>query len=161
MKKLHVLLIAAASLLLTQVTSAEGYWGIKAASTNTGASGSSSAINAGVYLGADFMELGSSPVAAELDISTRLLDGKVGGNNWGTQTMALYAAMRSGSDSFFKLKLGYHSSTITVNSSNTSTSGLAYGIGFGFDSYEIEYSLLTASNSADALTMISVGYTFE
>ncbi len=161
MKKVTKIAFIAATLLAAQHAAAEGYWGVKAASTNVNTSGYSAAVNAGVYFGADFMSMGSGAMAAELDITTKIVDGKIGGANWGAQTTAVYAAMRTGSDSFFKAKIGVHSSTRTVSSTNTSSNGLAYGIGFGFDNYEIEYSVLTASSSSDNISMISVGYTFE
>lgn len=155
------LLFLISSALLATNAMADGYWGVKGASVNVDNSAYNSSFNIGAFFGADFTEIGSNPVALEVDITTKLIDGKVSGQNWNAQSSAVYAAMRTAKENYLKVKLGLHSTKTTVSSSSSTGSGLAYGLGFGFSGYEIEYTILKGETSNDAdINMLSVGYMF-
>ncbi len=161
MKNFTLLLSLFSFALFTTNVVAEGYWGLKGASVNVDSSGYSSSINVGAFVGADFTEIGSNPVALEFDYSTKLIDGKVSGLNWDAQTSAIFAAMRTGKEAYLKVKLGLHSSATTVNGAKGTGSGLAYGLGFGIAGYEVEYTIFKGKTSSDAdINMLSVGYMF-
>lgn len=149
------------ALLFTHAAMADGYWGVKGAIFQYKSSSVTSPINVGAFAGVDVTELGSNPLAIEADITTSLIKGKSGGTEFGQQTTAFYAALRTAKTEYFKVKLGTHNTTTSVGSSNSSYSALSYGIGFGFNDYEIEYTVLKAKNSSyDDISMISVGYRF-
>lgn len=161
MKKFILFLSLFSFGLFTSNVMAEGYWGVKGASVNVDSSGYSSSFNIGAFIGADFTEIGSNPVALEVDYTTKLIDGRVSGLNWSAQTTAVFAAMRTGKEGYLKVKLGLHTSTTTVNGANGSGSGLAYGLGFGLAGYEVEYTIFKGETSSDAdINMLSVGYMF-
>jgi len=156
----YLLLLFSAALLATNAM-ADGYWGVKGASVNVDNSAYNSSFNIGAFIGADFTEIGSNPVALEVDITTKLVDGKVFGSDWNTQSSAVFAAMRTGKEDYLKVKLGLHNTKTTVGSSSSTGSGLAYGLGFGFSGYEIEYTILKGETSSNAdINMLSVGYMF-
>lgn len=161
MKRLILLLSICTTSFFSHSALAGAYFGVEAASVQVDNAAYSSSLNVGVFLGADFTEIGSNPVAFEVDISRKLSDGKVAGFNWSTQTNALFAAMRTGNEAYLKVKLGVHSTETTVSSSNGTSEGLAYGLGFGINNYEIEYTVLKGKNSSDTdINLISVGYRF-
>ena len=161
MKNFILLLSLVSFGLFTTNAMAEGYWGVKGASVNVDSSGYSSSLNIGAFIGADFTEIGSNPVALEFDYTTKLIDGKVSGLNWSAQTTAVFAAMRTGKEGYLKVKLGLHSSTTNVNGATGSGNGLAYGLGFGLAGYEIEYTIFKGETSSDTdINMLSVAYMF-
>lgn len=169
--KRFIFFISAVTTLFAQSAMADGYWGVKAAIVNVDASVySGNAINAGVFLGVDVAEIGSNPLAVEVDINTTLIqsDGNVGstGFDWGTQTTALYAAMRTGNEDYLKFKLGFHNTKTSVetlgSTGSGSASGLSYGVGFKLGEYEIEYTVLKGEDSNDSdISLISLGFHFE
>lgn len=170
MKRFILLISVVTSMLFTHTTMADGYWGLKGSLVNVDNSAySGDAINVGIFLGVDVAEIGSNPVAVEVDINTTLIqgDGSLGATSfdWGTQTTALYAAMRTGNEDYLKFKLGLHNTKTTVDLSGSSGSGsgtgLSYGVSFKFSDYEIEYTVLNGEESNDAdISMISLGFHF-
>lgn len=161
MKRFILLTGLCTSLLFAQSASADGYWGVNGGIYQFKNSSTTSPINIGVVLGADVSEIGSNPLAIEGFLNTSIIKGKASGNNFSLQTSALYAAMRTGKDDYFKLKLGMHSTTTAVGSSNASESALSYGIGFGFSDYEVEFTVLKGkTNSNSDLNLITVSYLF-
>ncbi|MDH5601493.1 MAG: porin family protein [Gammaproteobacteria bacterium] len=171
MKQFILLVSLITTTLFSHSVMANGYWGIKAAMVNVDAAAySSDAINVGIFLGVDVTEIGSSPLAVEVDFNTTLIqgDGSAGpiGFDWGTQTSAVYAALRTGNDDYLKFKLGLHNTKTSVelsgNTSSGSGTGLAYGISFKFSDYEIEYTVLNGEDSNDAdISLISLGFHFN
>ena len=169
--KRFIFFISVVTTLFTQSAMADGYWGVKAAMVNVDASSySGNAINAGVFLGVDVAEIGSNPLAVEVDFNTTLIqgDGSLGatGFDWGTQTTAVYAAMRTGNEDYLKFKLGFHNTKTKVDilgsSGSYSDSDLSYGIGFKLGEYEIEYTVLKGiSNNDSDISLISLGFHFE
>lgn len=161
MKHLLLLLTLLSTTLFSTTIFAEGYFGVKGASVSKENSAYQSALNVGVFFGADFTSLGSNNIAMEVDLSAKLSDGTVLGSKWSSQTSAVFAAMRAGTDTFIKVKLGLHETKTTVASSSGSETGLAYGLGFGFGNYELEYTVLKAEKSTGLDTnLFSVGYRF-
>ena len=146
--------------LLTQTASADSYWGLKATSASVNDSAYSDSVNLGVFVGADINKVGSAPIAVEGEITGTAVAGEVSSVDWTILTAAVYAAMRTGDDDYFKIKVGYLDSSLEASgSTNKDYSGLSYGIGFGFSNVEIEYTLTNGKNSSD-LSMISVAYLF-
>lgn len=170
MKRFILLISIFTSMLFTQIAMADGYWGVKASVVDVDSSAyDGNAINIGVFLGVDVAELGSNPLAIEADINTTLIKGSGGTSpldfDWGTQTTALYAAMRTGNEDYFKVKLGIHNTKTTVDFSGSSGSGtgsgLSYGFGLKFGEYELDYTVLKGEDSSDAdISMISLGFHF-
>lgn len=158
MKRFILFLTIITSAVFAHSVMADGYWGVKGGIFQFKNSGVTSPINAGVFLGVDVAEIGANSIAIEGDINMSLIEGKSSGINFGLQTTALYVAMRTGSENFFKVKLGSHNTTTSVGSSNSSHSDLSYGIGIGFDGYEIEYTIL--KGQTDDVSLLSVGYHF-
>ena len=170
MKRLLLITSMLTAMLFNHTAMANGYWGVSGSIVNVDSSNyDGNAINIGVFLGVDVSEIGSNPLAIEADINTTLLKGS--GNvgsldfDWGTQTTALYAAMRTGNDDYFKFKLGLHNTKTSVDFSNSSSSGtgsgLSYGFGLKFSDYEISYTVLKGEDSDDAdISLISLGYHF-
>jgi len=170
MKRFFIYTVVVTAILFTHNTMAEGYWGVKVGMVNVDSSAySGDAMNAGIFLGVDVTEIGSNPLAVEIDFNTTLIqgDGNIGaiGFDWGTQTTAVYAAMRTGNDDYLKFKLGLHNTKTSVDLLGTTSSGsgtgLSYGISFKFSDYEIEYTALNGEDSNDAdISMISLGFHF-
>lgn len=162
MKRFTLIMSLFAASLLGNIASAEGYWGAKAASVDVDANGYGNAINIGLLVGAEFGQLGSNIVSLEGELTTSIIDGDISNtsNDYSVQTLALYAAMRTGSDKYLKVKAGLLDREITRNSGAASSdSGLSWGVGFGFNKYEIEYTFFDGGADAD-ISMLSVGYLF-
>lgn len=165
MKRFTLIMSLFAACLLGNAASAEGYWGAKVLSVDIDASGYSNPINLGLFVGAEFGQLGSNIVSLEGEVTTSLIDGdtNVSGIDWSVQTFALYAAMRTGSDNYLKIKAGLLDREITLSTAGASVSGsdsgLSWGVGFGFNNYEIEYTFVDGDGSSD-LSILSLGYMF-
>lgn len=161
MKRITLIIGILAASLLSNTASAEGYWGAKAANIDIDASGYGSAINIGLFVGAEFAQAGSNIISLEGEFTTSIIDGDTNTSaEYSAQTLALYAAMRTASDNYLKIKAGILDSEITYsNGGSSNDSGLSWGIGFGFNNYEIEYTFVDLDGDADA-SMISVGYLF-
>lgn len=161
MKRITLIMGILAASLLSNTASAEGYWGAKAASVDVDNSGYSSAINIGLFVGAEFAQAGSNIVSLEGELTTSIIDGDANASvDYSVQTMALYAAMRTASDNYLKIKAGILDREISLSPGGTgSDSGLSWGIGFGFNNYEIEYTFFDGDGDAD-ISMLSVGYLF-
>lgn len=148
--------------LFNNIAFAEGYWGAKASSIDTEISNYTNTLNVGLFVGAEFGQLGSNIVSLEGEITTSIIDGdtNVAGRDWEVQTLAVYAAMRTGTDFYVKVKAGILDREITFSSGGTSSDdGLSWGIGFGFNNYEIEYTFFDGDGNTDS-SMISLGYLF-
>ena len=162
MKRFTLIASIFAASLLCNTASAAGYWGAKAASVDVDANGYSSALNIGLFVGAEFGQAGSNIVSLEGEVTTSLIEGDTNSSSvdYSIQTLALYAAMRTGSDNYIKVKAGILDREISLSPGGTgSDSGLSWGIGFGFNKYEIEYTFFDGDGDAD-ISMISVGYMF-
>lgn len=162
MKRFTLITSIFAASLLCNVASAEGYWGAKAASVDVDANGFSSALNIGLFVGAEFAQAGSNIVSLEGEVTTSIVEGDTNSSSidYSVQTIALYAAMRTGNDNYLKVKAGILDREISLSPGGTgSDSGLSWGIGFGFNKYEIEYTFFDGGGDAD-ISMISVGYMF-
>lgn len=148
--------------LISNAAFAEGYWGAKATSVDVDASGYSNALNVGLFVGAEFAQAGSNIVSLEGELTTSIIEGDTNnsGIDYSIQTLALYAAMRTGSETYLKVKAGILDREITLSPGGSgSDSGLSWGVGFGFNSYEIEYTFFDGDGDAD-ISMLSVGYLF-
>ena len=161
---LRSFLILLTSAALIASAHAEGYFGAKAIKSDVDSSAYDSALDIGIFLGADFATLGSNTISLEGELTTTIIDGSVGSSDWSLQTFALYAAMRTGKDTYLKIRGGYMDREITVSpGGSNSDTGFAYGIGFGFpaagSTMEIEYTVYNGGSSAD-ITMLSLGYLF-
>jgi len=160
MKK-FLYLLGVCALAFTHAAKADVYVAVKGMTVNVDNAAYSDGLNVGAMFGVDFTQLGSNPVALELDFNTVLDEGKVSGTKWDTQTTAVYAAMRTGSDVYLKAKLGFHSTKTTVGAASGTTSDLAYGFGVGFSDYIIEYTILKPETSAGSdITLLSFGFLF-
>jgi len=151
-----------ASSLFSNIVLAEGYWGAKVASVDVDANAyTSNALNVGLFVGAEFAQAGSNIVSLEGEITTSIIDGDTSvGADYSVQTLALYAAMRTGSDVYLKVKAGLLDREITLSPGGSgSDSGLSWGAGVGFNGYEIEYTFIDGDDGAD-ISMISLGYLF-
>ena len=162
MKRLTMYFFICVSIIFTQSTIAESYWGVKGINTKIDSPAYSDAFNVGIFVGADFAQVGSNPVALEGEITTTLIPGEVSNIDWDIDTFALYAAMRTGNENFLKVKAGYLSSTVNFEggSSTTDLSGLTFGFGVGFSGYIVEYTITDIKDSSDTLNMLSFGYMF-
>ena len=149
--------------LFSNFASAEGYWGAKISSIDIDVNNYTNTTNVGIFVGAEFGQLGSNIVSLEGEITTSIIDGdtNVGGVDWEVQTLAIYAAMRTGTDNYIKVKAGILDREITLSPSGATGSdeGLSWGIGFGFSNYEIEYTFFDGDGNTDS-SMISLGYLF-
>ena len=171
MKRSIYLISFVMSTLFIHSAHADGYWGVSGSIVNVdNSSYNGNAINVGVFLGVDVSQIGSSPLAIEADINTTLIKGTGEVStidfDWSTQTTAVYAALRTGNEDYFKFKLGLHNTKTSVDFSNSSGSGtgtgLAYGIGIKLSNYEIGYTVLKGEDSDDAdISLISLGYHFN
>ena len=162
MKRFMLITAILASSLLSNAVLAEGYWGVKAATVDIDANGYSNTLNIGLFVGAEFAQAGSNIVSLEGELTTSLIDGdtRIGGVDWSVQTFAIYAAMRTGNETYLKIKGGILDREITFNiPGSSSDSGLSWGIGFGFSDYEIEYTFFDGDGNAD-ISMLSLGYMF-
>lgn len=161
MKRITLIMGILAASLLSNTASAEGYWGAKAASIDVDANGYSRALNIGLFVGAEFAQAGSNIVSLEGEFTTSIIDGDTNSTiDYSVQTLALYAAMRTGSDNYLKIKAGLLDRELALsNGGSNSDSGLSWGIGFGFNKYEIEYTFFDGDGDAD-ISMLSVGYLF-
>lgn len=162
MKRFTLIISIFIASLLSSVASAEGYWGAKAASVDVDTNGYSNALNVGLFVGAEFAQAGSNIVSLEGELTTSIIDGdtNISGIDYSIQTLALYAAMRTGSETYLKVKAGILDRDVTFSTGGSNTdSGLSWGVGFGFNSYEIEYTFFDGDGDAD-ISMLSVGYLF-
>ena len=162
MKRFNLIASIFAASLIFNTASAEGYWGAKVATVDVDANGYSSALNLGLFVGAEFAQAGSNVVSLEGELTKSLIEGDTSSSStdYSVQTLALYAAMRTGSDKYIKVKAGILDREIALSPGGTgSDSGLSWGIGFGFNKYEIEYTFFDGDGNAD-ISMISVGYMF-
>lgn len=161
MKRLLFLLSLFTASLFSTSLFAQGYIGVKGSSVTTENSAYKSSLNVGLFFGADLNSIGSNNVALEVDLSAKLSDGTVYGTKWSTQTSAIFAALRTAGDTYLKAKLGIHDTKTTVGSGKGSLTGIAYGLGFGFGNYELEYTVLKAEKSNELdINLFSVGYRF-
>lgn len=157
-----LILVTGAALIAT--AHAEGYFGIKGIKSDVDLSAYDSAFDVGIFLGADFATAGSNTISLEGEITTTIIDGSVGSTDWSLQTFALYAAMRTGKDTYLKIRGGYMDRELSYSpGGSNSDTGFAYGIGFGFpaggSTMEIEYTIYNGGSNPD-ITMLSVGYLF-
>jgi len=162
MNRFTLIISILAASLVGNIASAEGYWGAKAASVDVDANGYSSALNVGLFVGAEFAQAGSNIVSLEGEITTSILDGdtNASGIDYSIQTLALYAAMRTGKETYLKVKAGILDREITLSTGGSgSDSGLSWGVGFGFNNYEIEYTFFDGDGDAD-ISILSLGYLF-
>lgn len=171
MKRFILLISLSAMALFTHSATAEGmYFGVKGGvfqyKEQTGVE-TKSPINIGVFFGADVFNIGSSIVAVEADINTSAVKGEYNVTGFGDfdlnqQTSAIYMALRTDQEDFFKAKVGYHATTFTIGDNDPAdSSALSYGIGFGVAGYEVEYTIFAPETSdGDNFSMISVGYRF-
>lgn len=166
MKHFILIISILASALFSNSVLAEGYWGVKAASVNVdNSSYNKDAINVGVFVGAEFAQAGSNIISLEGEFTTSIVDGgtTIASIDWSVQTLALYAAMRTGNETYLKVKAGLLDREITLSSPGASISGsdsgFSWGAGVGFNGYEIEYTFIDGDGGAD-LSMISLGYIF-
>ena len=172
MKRLTTALFLFTAVLFTpHVVAADSYWGIKTSLVDVDNSAfSSNALNVGIFIGVDVAEIGPNPLAIEADIGTTLVKGTGSVSSfdfdWGTQTTAIYAAMRTGNDDYFKVKFGAHHTVLTTEFSggspnSGSENGIAYGFGLKFGEYEVEYTVLKGEDSNDPdISMFSLGFHF-
>ena len=155
MKEILSILIVSISMLVTHSASAEGYFGVGGSSIS--GKNITAGISAGIIAGLKM----SDNFGLELNIDTPVVKAKSNGTDIGYQTTAAYGVFRSGSDTYFKAKAGFHSTVISASGSSTTVSALAYGIGMGFDdAYEVEYTVLTPETGSDNLTKISFSVLF-
>lgn len=162
MKRFILIISILASSLLSNTVLAEAYWGAKAAIVDIDAKKYTNTLNIGLFVGAEFAQAGSNIISLEGELTTSLIDGdtNVSGIDWSVQTFALYAAMRTGNETYLKIKAGILNREITFNiPGSSSDSGFSWGVGFGFNNYEIEYTFADGDGNAD-LSMISLGYMF-
>jgi len=162
MKRFILIISILASSLLSNAVLAEGYWGAKVATVDVDANGFTNTLNIGIFVGAEFAQAGSNIVSLEGELTTSLIDGDtaISGIDYSVQTFALYAAMRTGNETYLKIKGGILDREITLSTGGSgSDSGLSWGVGFGFNNYEIEYTFIDGDNGAD-LSMLSLGYMF-
>ena len=162
MKRFVLITSILASALFSNSVLAEGYWGIKAATVDIDAGGFSNTLNAGLFVGAEFAQAGSNIVSLEGELTTSVIEGDtpINGVDYSVRTMAIYAAMRTGKETYLKIKAGILDREITFNiPGSSSDSGLSWGVGFGFSDYEIEYTFFDGDGSAD-MSMLSLGYMF-
>ena len=163
MKRFILLISILASALFSNAALAEGYWGTKVAMVDIDANNFDKALNLGIFVGAEFAQSGSNIISLEGELTTSLIDGdtSLAGVDWSVQTIAVYAAMRTGRDAYLKVKAGFLDSEITFSSvgATVSDSGFSWGAGFGFNNYEIEYTFIDRDGGAD-LSMISLNYLF-
>ena len=162
MKRFILIISILASSLLSNTVLAEAYWGAKVATVDIDANGYTNTLNVGLFVGAEFAQAGSNIVSLEGELTTSLVDGdtNVAGIDYSVQTFALYAAMRTGNETYLKIKAGILDREITFNiPGSSSDSGLSWGVGFGFNNYEIEYTFADGDGNTD-LSMISLGYLF-
>lgn len=163
MKRFILITSILASSLLSNAVLAEGYWGTKVATIDIDSNSyTGNTINIGLFVGAEFAQTGSNIVSLEGELTTSLIDGdtSTGGIDYSVQTMALYAAMRTGKETYLKIKAGILDREITLSTGGSgSDSGLSWGVGFGFNDYEIEYTFFDGDGNAD-ISMISLGYMF-
>ena len=169
MKRFILLISLSAMALFTHSAAAEGmYFGVKGGVfqyKETAGQETKSPINLGVFFGADVFNVGSSIVAVEADITTSAVKGEVTFGSTSVdltqQRSALYMALRTDQEDFFKAKIGYHSTATTFDGTEETESALSYGIGFGVAGYEVEYTIFAPEDSdGDNTSMISVGYRF-
>ncbi len=165
MKRFILIISILTSSLFSNALLAEGYWGAKVAMVDIDANNYTSTLNVGLFVGAEFAQAGSNIVSLEGEITTSLVKGdtNVASIDWSVQTLALYAAMRTGQETYLKIKAGILDREITLSTAGASISGsdsgLSWGVGFGFNNYEIEYTFIDGDGGAD-LNMISLGYMF-
>lgn len=165
MKRFILIISILASSLLSNAVLAEAYWGAKVATVDIDANGYTNPLNIGIFVGAEFAQAGSNIVSLEGELTTSLVDGdtNVSGIDWSVQTFALYAAMRTGNETYLKIKAGILDREITLSTAGASVSGsdsgLSWGVGFGFNNYEIEYTFIDGDGNTD-LSMLSLGYMF-
>lgn len=163
MKRFTLIISLFAASLISNIASAEGYWGAKVSSIDVDSNFyTSNPINVGLFVGAEFGQLGSNIVSLEGEITTSLIDGETSsaGTDWSAQTLAIYAAMRTDKDTYLKFKAGILDREITLSTGGSgSDSGLSWGVGFGFNNYEIEYTFFDGDGNAD-IGILSLGYLF-
>ena len=162
MNRFTLLIAVFATALLGNTASAEGYWGAKVSNVDIDANGYSSALNVGLFAGAEFAQAGSNVVSLEGELTTSLIDGDTSSSavDYSIQTLAIYAAMRTAKENYLKIKGGILDREITLSPGGSgSDSGLSWGVGFGFNNYEIEYTFFDGDGNAD-ISMLSVGYIF-
>lgn len=162
MNRFTLIISILAASLFSNAASAAGYWGAKAASVDVDANGYSNTLNVGLFVGAEFAQAGSNVVSLEGELTTSIVDGdtNASGIDYSIQTLALYAAMRTGKENYLKVKGGILDREITLSTGGSgSDSGLSWGVGVGFNNYEIEYTFYDGDGDAD-ISMISVGYLF-
>jgi len=165
MKRIILIISLLTSSLFSGSVFSEGYWGAKVAQVDVDSNNYKSALNLGIFVGAEFAQAGSNIISLEGELTTSIIDGdtNVAGIDWSVQTMALYAAMRTGKEVYLKVKAGFLDREITLSTAGASVSGsdsgFAWGAGIGFNNYEIEYTFIDGDGGAD-LSMISLGYLF-
>jgi len=145
-RSLRNLLLAAVA-LLPPCTAIAGdvYLGAKAGPMQVDIGGADDPTNIGFTLG---YELGVlvADIAIEGEYTTTLDEGTVSGSGIEVDTVGLFLALRTAGPLYFKARAGMASVDTTVGSSESSESGVAYGVGVGFGiglvRLEIEYTAM-------------------
>lgn len=163
MKRFMLIICILSSALVSQSVLAEGYWGAKVTTVDIDSNSyPTNTLNVGLFVGAEFAQAGSNIVSLEGELTTSLIDGdtSIAGIDWTVQTFALYAAMRTGNETYLKIKAGILDREITLSTGGSgSDSGLSWGAGIGFSNYEIEYTFVDGDGGAD-ISMLSLAYMF-
>ncbi len=125
MKRFILIISIIASGLFSHFVLAEGYWGAKVTTVDIDVNNYSNTLNVGLFVGAEFAQAGSNIVSLEGEYTTSLIDGdtNVAGIDWSVRTMALYAAMRTGKETYLKIKAGLLDREITLSTAGASVSG--------------------------------------
>jgi len=132
MKPFILIISILTSALFSTSVLAEGYWGAKVTTVNIDANNYSNTLNVGLFVGAEFAQAGSNIISLEGELTTSIVDGdtNVSGIDWSVQTMAIYAAMRTGKDVYLKIKAGLLDREITLSTAGASVSGSDSGLCF-------------------------------
>ena len=92
-------------------------------------------------------------ISVEGEMTTSLSDGKVDvlgtGFDVAVQTFGMFAAYRSGEETYFKAKFGYVNEDIETNGVGVDDTDTSFGIGYGWKtssgpSFEVEYTVVSS-----------------
>jgi hypothetical protein len=121
------------------------YVGAKAGPMLVDISGADDPTNVGLTLGYQLGVL-VGDIAIEGEYTTSLDDGQVSGAPVEVDTLGLFLALRTAGPVYFKARGGVASVDTTVGASDSSKSGIAYGLGLGFGigvaQLELEYTVM-------------------
>ncbi len=159
-RSMTVLLALAAGLLSWPTFAADGlYLGVTGGVVTNDRSGFDNAVNGGVLVGYEFLDLKIADLAAEGVYTTTLSEGDVSGvpGDWDVDTIAAYGVLRTVGPIYLKGRAGVARSkaqTSVRSYDNTDFSaGLGAGFSVGIAQFEFDYTFVSDDLSFIGLTL--------